>query len=203
MKIEEIKIMKSVLGKEIGWLWPIFLLKCLFRKRSVFNKSRWSKSEGAESEFVKSFSFASAVYLELQKKLGKEKAFEIMKNILIPIGCNEQWKHFQSLEVLGKKPMEKFMEFNDLMDRKGAPQFNKRKYIKQDDYICHFVITRCVFYDFFAEVGTPELTTMFCEVDREFFPKAFPDFNFHRGNSWENTIAYGKDHCKFVFEKKH
>jgi len=202
MEIEEIKILKSVLSKEIGWLWPIFLIKCLFRKRPVFNKSRWSKSEGAESEFVKRFSFASAVYLELQKKLGKEKALEIMKNIMVPVGYNEQWKHFQSLEVFGKKPMEQFMEFNNLMDRKGAPQFNKRRYIRQDDNVCHFVITRCIFNDFFVEVGTPELTKMFCEVDREFFPKAFPDLNFHRGSSWENTIAYGMKYCEFIFEKK-
>jgi len=148
MKIKEIKITKSVLSRNVGWLWAIFLIKCLFRKKSIFNKSRWSKSEGAESEFVKRFSFASAMYLKLQAKFGKEKAFETMKKILIPIGCSEQWKHFQSLEVFGKKPMEQLMEFNNLMDRKGAPQFNKRKYIKQDDNICHFVITRCIFKDF-------------------------------------------------------
>ena len=202
MKIEEIKIAKSVLRRNVGWLWAIFLIKCLFRKKSIFNRSHWSKSGGAESEFVKRFSFASAVYLELQAEFGKEKAFEIMKEILIPVGCNEQWKHFQSLEVIDKKPMEQLMEFNDLMDRKGAPQFNKRKYIKQDDNICHFVITRCIFKDFFTEVGTLELTKLFCDVDREFFPKAFPDFKFHRGSSWENTIAYGMDHCEFIFEKR-
>jgi len=58
------------------------------------------------------------------------------------------------------------------------------------------------FQRFFTEVGTPELTKLFCDVDREFFPKAFPDFKFHRGSSWENTIAYGMDHCEFIFEKK-
>ena len=202
MKIEEIKIIKSVLSKEMGGSWPVFLIKCLFRNKSIFNKSHWSKSEGSESEYVRRLSFASAVYLELQTKFGKEKAFEIIKNILIPIGYNAQWEHFQSLEVSGKKPMKKLMAFNDLMDRKGAPQFNKRIYKKQDDNICHFVIKRCVFKDFFTEVGTPELTKLFCEVDREFFPKAFPEFEFHRGSSWENTIAYEKDHCEFIFERK-
>lgn len=202
MRIQEIATMESVLSRKVGWLWPIFLIKCLFRNKSMFSKSRWSKSEGAESEFVRRFSLASAVYLELQAKFGKEEAFETMKNILIPIGCNEQWKHFQSLEVFGKKPMEQLMEFNDLMDREGAPQFNERKYTRQDRNTCHFAITRCVFKDFFTEMGTPELAKLFCEVDREFFPKAFPDLVFHRGSSWKNTIAYGMDHCEFIFEKK-
>ncbi len=202
MNSEESKILQSVLREQVGWVWPIVLIKSLFNNRSIFNKSHWSKSEGAEADFVKRFSLAASVYLELQAKFGQVKAFEIMTNILIPIGCNEQWKHFQSLEVDGKKPMEQLMEFHELMDRKGAPQFNERTYIKQDDTVCHFVITRCIFYEFFSEVGTPELTKPFCEVDREFFPKAFPGFTFHRGGSWENTIAYGMDHCEFIFEKK-
>jgi hypothetical protein len=68
--------------------------------------------------------------------------------------------------------------------------------------MCHFAITRCVFNDFFTAVGTPELTRLFCDVDRRFFPEAFPGLRFHRGGSWENTIACGQDHCEFVFERR-
>lgn len=125
-----------------------------------------------------------------------------MREILIPIGCNEQWNHLQSLGISNEEPMKRLRAFNDLMDKEGTPQFNKREYVEQSDNICHFVITRCIFKDFFTEAGTPELTKLFCEVDKEFFPKAFPDFKFHRGSSWENTIAYGRDHCEFIFEKK-
>lgn len=94
------------------------------------------------------------------------------------------------------------MAFHDLMDEKGAPRFNTRIYKDKTESCCHFVITRCVLKDFFAEVGAPELTKFFCEVDRRFFTEAFPDFNFHRGDSWENTIAYGKPECEFIFDKK-
>jgi hypothetical protein len=97
--------------------------------------------------------------------------------------------------------MERLRSFNDLMDLVGTPRFNRREYIKQDDNMCHFIITRCVFSDFFNEVGTPELTRAFCEVDRRFFPEAFPGLRFHRSGTWENTIAYGRDHCEFVFER--
>ena len=125
-----------------------------------------------------------------------------MENILVPIGCAEQWDHLSAIDVAGKSPMDQLRAFNERMDEQGGPRFNVREVLRQDDEICHFTITRCVFYDFFAESGTPELTELFCEVDRRFFPEAFPGLRFHRGGSWDNTIAYGDDHCEFVFEQK-
>jgi hypothetical protein len=202
MKIKEAKIIKSVLSKEIGWSWPLFLVKSLIRGNAIFRETRWAKVKGAESEFVKRFSLACAVYVGLGREIGEEKAFEVVKRILVPIGVNEQWNHLNSLRLFKETGMARLMAFHNLMDRKGAPQFNRREYVRQNTNNCHFIITRCVFYDFFAEVGTPELTKLFCEVDREFFPGAFPDFRFDRGNSWENTIAYDKDHCDFIFTKK-
>ena len=202
MKTKEVKIINSVLSKEIGWSWPLFLVKSLVRGNAIFKKTHWAEVKDRESVFVKRFSLACAVYVGLLEKVGKEKAFAVVRNILVPIGLNEQWNHLNSLRLSEYTGMARLMAFNDLMDKKGAPQFNRREYVKQNTNICHFIITRCVFYDFFTEAGTPELTKLFCEVDREFFPEAFPDFSFGRGNSWENTIAYGKDHCDFIFEKK-
>ena len=201
MKHSESKIVRSVLRNEVGLSWIPLLVKSFTRKRAVFNNSHWANLEGAESEFTKRLSFASALYLELRNKLHKEKAFEIMRKILLPVGCNEQWKHLRTMENR-ENPMENLMGFNDLMDKAGTPRFNTREYLKQNDSVCHFVITRCIFHDFFSEAGRPELTKLFCEIDRVFFPKAFPDFEFHRGNSWENTIAYGKDRCEFIFQRK-
>jgi hypothetical protein len=202
MQIKEVKIIKSVLSKEFGWSWPLFLFKSLIRGNAIFRKTHWAKVKGAESGFVKRFSLACAVYVGLGGEIGKGKAFKVVKRILVPIGFNEQWHHLNSLRLYKDTGMARLMAFHNLMDKKGAPQFNRREYVKQNTNICHFIITRCVFYDFFTEVGTPELTKLFCEVDREFFPVAFPDFRFDRGNSWENTIAYGKDQCDFIFTKK-
>jgi hypothetical protein len=202
MKLKEIQIIKSILSASIGWSWPVVLLKALTRKNAVFSKTRWSNTRGSESEFVKRISVAPALYIELGERIGRDKAFEVMEELLVSIGCEEQWDHLNSMDVAKGAGMKQLMAFNKLMDQKGAPRFNKREYVRQDENVCHFLITRCVFNDFFTEAGTPELTKLFCQVDRKFFPEAFPDFTFHRGDSWENTIAYGKDHCEFVFQKK-
>lgn len=152
----------------------------MLRNSFYSKKTSWANKRDDETIFVKRLTLASILYLELKKKFGEEKAFEIIREIIIPIGCNEQWKHLNSLNLKDKTPMEKLMMFNDLMDKKGAPRFNKREYIEKSKDTCHFIIKRCIFHDFFTEVGTPELTKIFCEVDKEFFPKAFPEFKFHR-----------------------
>lgn len=202
MKMKEIKFIKSVLSKEIGWSWPLFLIKCLIRKRSVFNNTYWANEKGAESKFAKRLSISAVIFLNLIEKMGKERAFEIMRKILVPTSCNEQWKNLSSLNISHKKSMDKLFAFYDFMGKGGVGQFVQRTLIKQDDNILHYEVRNCIFARFYKETGMPELTQLFCEVDKEFFPKAFPGIKFHRGDSWENTIAYGKDHCEFIFEKK-
>jgi hypothetical protein len=202
MKLKETQIITSILRTRIGWSWPAVMLKAGARKKVIFSKTRWSSIPGYESEFVKRISLAPALYVDLEKSVGREGAFEVMEDLLVSVGCNDQLEHLSVLDAVGGTAMARLMAFNKRMDQKGTPRFNKREYVKQNERICHFVITRCIFHDFFTEAGTPELTKAFCEVDRRFFPEAFPDFRFHRGDSWENTIAYGKDHCEFIFEKR-
>ena len=202
MKLKEMRIITPILRASTGWSWPVVLLRALAGKNAVFSSTRWSNTTGPETEFVRRMSVAPPLYRELAGKLGRDEAFEVAKKLLVSIGCAEQWDHLNTMDAAGEAGMERLMAFNDLMDQKGAPRFNTREYVRQDDDICHFRITRCVFNDFFTEAGTPELAKLFCLVDREFFPEAFPDFEFHRGDSWENTIVYGRDHCEFVFEKR-
>jgi hypothetical protein len=38
--------------------------------------------------------------------------------------------------------------------------------------------------------------------NQAFYPLAFPDLESSHGNSWENTMAYGKDHCEYLATKK-
>ncbi len=203
MKFKEIKIAKSVLSKEIGWSWPLFLIKCLVRKNDIYNNTHWSKVKGTESNFVKRLPIIAAMYLDLQDKFNKVKAFEIMRKTIVPIGLNESMTVFQSLKNLFRNdPIELLINYLDLVDEKGAGQFCNREYLEKNDNVCHRVITKCPFHGFFSEAKTPELTKLFCEVDKEFYTKAFTEIRFYRGDSWENTIAYGKDHCEFIFEKK-
>ena len=201
MKMEEFKIMKSLLSRELGWSWPLFLTGCWIRKRAIFRNTHWANLKTTESEFAKRLSISVAIYINLINKTGREKALEIIKSILVPVGVNEQLNILNSLEPSDNNGMERLLAFYDFMGKGGVGQFVKRKIVQKDSQTLHYEVRDCLFARFYGETATPELTKLFCEVDREFFPKAFPDFKFHRGSSFENTVAYGKDYCVFVFER--
>lgn len=200
MKINEIKIITSVLSREVGSGWPLILVKSLTRKRQVFNSTHWANEESIESEFARRLSISAAIYLNLLERTGEEKAFDIVRKILVPIGCDEQMNNLNTLNVSNRPSMEKLLTFYDFMGAGGVGQFVERKLIQKDENRLHYEVRNCFFHRFYQQVGVPELTKLFCEVDEQFFPRAFPDFKFHRGSSPQNTVAYGRDRCVFVFD---
>ena len=194
----------ATLNSEVGFSWPVLLVTSFLKRNNVFKRTRWASDSVSKQEaaYVKRLAMASALYLTLGEKVGKESAFEVMRHLLVPIGCDAVRKHFNSLNWANLSGMTRLMAFNDLMLKNDEAKHNVREYVISNDTTCHYIIKRCVVYDFFCEAQTPELTRLICDVDKEFFPQAFPDFSFDRGDSWENTIAYGKKHCDFVLKKK-
>ena len=135
------------------------------------------------------------------KIFDKKKAFKITSEIVIPIGCNEQIENTESLNVSSKEPMEQLLSFYGFMGTEGVGRFVYRRLVNADNNFLQYEVKNCFFFRFYSETEAPELTKLFCLVDNEFFRRAFPDFRFHRGDSLENTIAYGKDCCIFIFQR--
>jgi hypothetical protein len=202
MKAGEIRIMASVLSSEIGWSWSLLLLKCLISKSSIFNATHWAGREDDEARFAKRLCLTVALYRGLIDRIGRDRAFEAMRRILVPIGCQEQLGHVSSLNPDRAHAMDKLWAFYEFMGTGGVGRFVDRSLVEKTDDLLEYEVKGCFFDRFYREVEMPELTQFFCEVDAEFFPKAFPEFEFHRGSSMENTVAYGEDHCRFVFERK-
>jgi hypothetical protein len=202
VQTQKSSIVKQVLKKELGWTWLFFLMKCSILSKRMFQKSTWGKTHDAESDFLKSYAVVVTLYLQLKEKFGRDKAYGIVKKMVVPIGCIQQNAMVAETGISDDEPMKRLMAFNNLMDKKGATRFNDRRYVQQEENVCHFKIRRCVYKDFFDFFGVPELAELFCEVDKEFFIPAFPKFHVHRGGSWENTLAYGRKECDFIFELK-
>lgn len=202
MEFSEMKIIKRALQKELGWSWLILLIKCLIAKRRMYNQTHWAKETSIESQFAKRLSTSTAMYRELLRRFDRDKAFETMRDILVPIGTKEQLDNLDKWGVAQKSGMEKLLAFYDAMGKGGIGQFVQRTIKEKNDNTLSFQVRNCFFNRFYEETGTPELTRLFCEVDIEFYSQAFPEFKFHRGNSLENTVAYGKDYCVFICEKK-
>jgi hypothetical protein len=199
VKLSELQIMISVLRDEVGWTWPFFLLKCLISSGSMFRRSHWAREEGAESEYAKALFVSVAMYEALIRRTGKDRAFGAMRKMLIPLSVNTMQ---EARGVSDKAGMERLLAAWASLDTEGMGQLQQGSAIRQDSNMLHYRVTSCWFVDFYQQAGVPELARLLCESDRVYWPQAAPDFRFHRGDSWENTIAYGKDHCEFIFESQ-
>ena len=167
----------------------------------MFAGTHWAGDKSAESQFARRVCLSVALYLNLLERLSGDRALEMMRDILVPIGSREQLESTKSLGV-EHDDMRRLQAFYDFMGKGGVGRFVERTIVEQSENVLSYEVRGCLFNRVYSETGTQELTQFFCEVDRDFFPKAFPTLEFHRGGSWENTVAYGKDHCTFIFERK-
>lgn len=202
IKISEIKHIRSAVKDELGPSWPIFLAKCGLYSNTVFKKTHWASTKDEESKFAKRLSFAPAIYIKLCERFDKEKAYELARQMLLPTSVDDLADFVDPSSAAGKTPMERLLDFDEAYDTKGANRFMEKDVLEQDDNTYHYVMKRCIVSDFMEEAGTPELTRIFCDSDFEFLPKTFPELEFSRGDSPENTLGYGKDRCEFLFKKK-
>ena len=202
MKLSEIRIIIPVFMRELGLSWLPYLTKCQVEKRKIFGQTHWAKGTSIESAFARRLSLSTAIYRDLSKRFDSANALELMREIVVPIGTKEQLHNLDKWGVSQKKGMDKLLAFYDVMGKDGIGQFVQRTFTEKNDNVLRFEVRNCFFNRFYEETGTPELTQLFCEVGIEFFSQAFPEFKFHRGDSLENTVAYGKDHCDFIFERK-
>ena len=202
MKNQDLKLIKKIMKQELNRKWFWYFLKSVFMKKRIYKKTHWSKEKTLESKMAKRLSISAAMYVVLKKKFDEKNAFDIIRKIIVPLGVNEQLNNIKDIIFDDKYPIENFLAFYGFMGTKGIGKFVNRKLVKANPDYVHFEVRNCFFNRFYEEAGTPELTKLFCEVDNQFFARAFPAFQFHRGNDINNTIAFGKEFCTFIFEKK-
>ncbi len=199
MRIAELKIIVSVLSRALGWSMPSVLLKSLRRKSDVLRATSWAGMQTEEAKFARRVALSSALYLTLLERIPQEQAFELMRRMLVPIGVQEQLASIQNLK--GSTDWARLQAFYDFMGVGGVGQFVERTLVENNERKMHYEVRNCFFHRFYSQADTPELTQLFCEVDDAFFAVAFPGYRFHRGDSMQNTVAHGREHCDFIFEK--
>ena len=199
-----LSLIGAALSHDLGWSWPWFLLRSLRRGAAVFRATRWAAPDApaGEARYTRRLALAAALYLGLTERLGPERALEVMRRILVPLGYATIRQAYDSFHLSHLSGMARLLAFRSNMEEREEDRYNTREYLASDDTTCHYVITRCLVHEFFTEAGTPALTKLICAADEAFYPQAFPDFTFSRGDSWENTIAYGKDRCEYILVHK-
>ena len=156
--------------------------------------------EDLPREFVKTAALQGWMYLRLKRRLGWEKAYEIMRAVILPAALAVQHANFRSVEV--GRTFENLIKYQQRTNREGPTRWNRMEIEEQSENRYAFRVKNCLFHQFFSHIGAPELTRFMCATDNAIFASYLPEeVVFHR-KGLRNTIAEGASECLFVIENR-
>jgi L-2-amino-thiazoline-4-carboxylic acid hydrolase len=138
------------------------------------------------------------VYINLKRRIGEKKAFEIMR-VAILTGGIASWNFTY-------KAAERERNFTNLCDaeievnKTGFTRWNKLEVVERSDRRFEIKITRCLYHELTSTVGVPELTPVVCQIDNAAFNSYFPDKIIFNRSGPGHRIADGAKECTFVWE---
>lgn len=152
-------------------------------------------------DFVETAALQAWMYLRLKERIGQEKAYEIIRAIVIPLGLALQQGNFRAVEA--RRTFENLITYQQRTHREGPTRWNKMEILQQSDDRYELRVHYCLFYDFYTQLGVPELTALMCAVDNAIFNSYLPEeVTFHR-NGLGSRIVDGAPACHFVIERHH
>jgi hypothetical protein len=149
-------------------------------------------------DFIETAALQAWMYIRLKERIGQEKACEVMRAIVVPIGLALQQGNFRVVEA--PRTFENLITYQQRTHREGPTRWNKMEILQQDEKRYELRVHSCLFYDFYNQLGVPELTKFMCAVDNAIFNTYLPEeITFHR-NGLGNRIVDGAPACHFVIE---
>ena len=138
------------------------------------------------------------VYLNLKRKIGQHRAFEIMRVALLTGGTAAQNLQFDTVHK--ERNFQNFSELEIENNRTGLVRWNKMEVVERSAQRFELKITRCMFHELAVSLSVAELTPVVCQIDNAMFNSYLPDeMTFDRG-LLGGRIADGKRECNFVWE---
>jgi len=152
-------------------------------------------------DFIETAALQAWMYMRLKKRMGQEKAYEVMRAVVVPLGLAVQQGHFRAVEA--PRTFENLIAYQQRTNREGPTRWNKMEILEQSNDRYELRVHYCMFHDFYTQLGVPELTALMCTVDNAIFNSYLPEeITFHR-NGLGNRIVDGAPACHFVIERHH
>lgn len=193
MKKVTTPILLHLIGQELRFP-RLFLMRCKF----TVGQFKETIDARFPRELVELAALPAWVYLNLKKKIGQQRAFEIMRVALLAGGTAAQNLQFDTVHK-----ERNFWNFSGLEienNRTGLVRWNKMEVVERSATRFEIKITRCMFHEFAISVGIPEMTPVICQIDNAMFNSYLPDeMTFDRG-LLGGRIADGKHECNFVWK---
>ena len=159
-------------------------------------------NKGIPSEFPREFVRANALqawmYIRLKAMFGQEKAYEVLRAVVVPIGLAIQQGNFRNVET--PRSFENLITYQQRTHREGITRWNTVEILEQNPKVYEIKVTKCMYHAFYNSLGIPEMTRMMCAVDNAIFNTYSPEeITFHRKGTG-NRIVDGAEDCTFVIE---
>ena len=170
----------------------------LFMLRCKFTVSRFRKTidQRFPAELVDICALPLWVYINLKKKLGQKRAFEIMR-VAILTGGIAQW-NFAYRAGEEERTFENLCDEEIKVNRTGPTRWNTLEVVERTERRFEIKITRCLYHELTTAMGVPELTPVICQIDNAAFNSYLPDrVVFSRGGAGRR-IADGAKECNFI-----
>lgn len=182
-------ILQGYLKKPLGF----FIITLL-----TMPKFKQQISPDFPTEFVRANVLQAWMYIRLKDRLGQEKAYEMVRAFVVPIGLALQQGNFRTVEA--RRSYENLVNFQQQTHREGVTRWNKMEFLEQTPQKYEIRVTDCMYFKFYQSLGIPEMTRLMCAVDNAIFNSYLPEkITFHR-NGIGNRIADGASACMFVIE---
>ena len=193
MKKVTTPLLLHMLGKELQFP-GLFLLRCKF----TLSKFKKTIDKRFPAELIDIAALPVWVYLNLKKKVGQHRAFEIMRVALLTGGTAAQNLQFDTVHK--ERNFQNFSELEIENNRTGLVRWNKMEVVGRSARRFEVRITRCMFHELAISVGIPEITPIVCQIDNAMFNSYLPDeMTFDRGLRG-GRIADGRLECNFVWQ---
>ena len=193
MKKVTTPLLLHMLGKELRFP-KIFLLRCKF----TLGKFKKTIDKRFPPELIDLAALPVWVYLNLKKKIGQHRAFEIMRVALLTGGTAAQNLQFDTVHK--ERNFQHFSALEIENNRTGLVRWNKMEVVERSARRFEIRITRCMFHELAISVGIPEITPIVCQIDNAMFNSYLPDeMTFDRGLRG-GRIADGRLECNFVWQ---
>jgi hypothetical protein len=149
-------------------------------------------------DFLQIVALQTWMYKRLKERIGQEKAYEIVRACVLPIGLALQQGNFRAVEA--PRTFENLVAYQQRTNREGPTRWNKMDILEQTEQRYEFRVSKCLFHELYTTIEMPELTRLMCEVDNAILSSYLPEqVTFHR-NAPGNRIADGAPACHFVLE---
>lgn len=138
------------------------------------------------------------VYINLKKKIGQQRAFEIMRIAILTGGVAQRNFAYRAAEK--ERTFENLCNAEIEVNKVGPTRWNTLEVVERSVRRFEIKITRCLYHELCVALGVPELTPVVCQIDNAAFNSYLPDkVVFTRGGP-NHRIADGKKECNFVWE---